>query len=124
MAVNSPRAVILVVEDEPFIRMLAVDLLAETGRIILEADCVEEALAIIDAEDRIDLLFTDINMPGELDGLDLATILYRKQPDVELVITSGARKFADDEMPDHGVFISKPYTARTLTQTIAEKLRI
>jgi CheY-like chemotaxis protein len=124
MAADPSRVVILVVEDEPFIRMLAVDLLAEPGRVVLEAVCVEEALAVIKAEERIDLLFTDINMPGELDGLDLATIMYRQQPDVEIIITSGAQKFADNEIPDHGVFISKPYSAHTLTQIVEDKLKV
>lgn len=104
MAVVSSRVVILVVEDEPFIRMMAVYLLAETGRVILEADCVEEALAIISGEDRIDLLSTDINMSGEQDGLDLAKIMYRRQSDVELIITSAASNLEDNELPDHSVF--------------------
>lgn len=116
------RTVILVVEDEPFIRMVAVDLLAEQGRVILEAGCVEEALAIIEAQGRIDLLFTDINMPGKLNGLDLAAIAHRQQPDLKLIVTSGAKKLAGDEIPDHGVFISKPYSTRDLTQLVESKL--
>ncbi|MEG3088931.1 response regulator transcription factor [Sphingomonas sp. PB4P5] len=122
MAEFPERTVILIVEDEPFIRMAAVDLLAAEGRVILEAGNAEEALEVIAAEERIDLLFTDINMPGELDGLDLAGIAYRQQPDVKLIVTSGANKLADDEVPDHGLFISKPYSPHELTTLVAAKL--
>jgi CheY-like chemotaxis protein len=122
MAIHPDRTVILVVEDEPFIRMVAVDLLSDRGRVVLEAGCVEEALAIIEEEGPIDLLFTDINMPGELDGLDLASIASRRQPDLKLIVTSGAKKLADDQIPDHGVFIPKPYSTRDLAYLVEAKL--
>jgi CheY-like chemotaxis protein len=118
------HSVILVVEDEPFIRMVAVDLLAEEGRVILEAGSAEEALEVMAAEGHIDLLFTDINMPGELDGLDLAEIAFRQQPDIHLIVTSGAKKLSDEELPDHGVFIAKPYATATLTRLVEEKLAL
>ncbi|WP_260597175.1 response regulator [Sphingomonas endolithica] len=122
MAEIPQRAVILVVEDEPFIRMVAVDLLAEEGRVILEAGSAQEALEVIAAEGRIDLLFTDINMPGELDGLDLAGIAYSRQPDLKVVVTSGATQLADGDIPDHGVFMSKPYSAGNLARVVKAKL--
>ena len=122
MVENTPRAVVLVVEDEPFVRMVAVDVLIEHGMIVLEAGCAEEALALIEAEDRVDLLFTDINMPGELDGLDLAAIAHRQRPDLKLIVTSGGRNMQADDVPDHGVFIPKPYDARVLTEVVEAKL--
>lgn len=122
MVENSCRLVILVVEDEPFVRMIAVDVLIEHGMIVLEADCVEEALAVIQATGRIDLLFTDINMPGDLDGLDLAVIAHRQQPDLKLIITSGGQNVAAADIPNHGVFIPKPYDPRALTRLVDAKL--
>jgi CheY-like chemotaxis protein len=122
MDVTSHRVVILVVEDEPFVRMMAVDALIEHGMTVLEADCVEEALEVIQAEARIDLLFTDINMPGDLDGLDLAEIAHRRQPDLKLIVTSGGMNVAADDIPDHGVFIPKPYDTRALAQMVEAKL--
>jgi CheY-like chemotaxis protein len=116
------RTVILVVEDELFVRMAAVDDLAADGRTILEADCADEALAIIEAEGQVDLLFTDINMPGKLNGLDLAAIVFERQPGTKLIVTSGAQKLADSELPDHGVFISKPYSTHDLRQLVQSKL--
>jgi CheY-like chemotaxis protein len=122
MAANLDRTIILVVEDELFVRMVAADLLAEDDRVVLEASCAEEALAVIDAQDRIDLLFTDVNMPGEMNGLDLAAVAHRRQPHMKLIVTSGAKQMADDEIPDHGIFISKPYPARILVELVQTKL--
>ena len=122
MVENCPAAVILVVEDELFVRMIAADVLVEHGMIVLEAGCADEALALIEAEDRIDLLFTDINMPGELDGLELAAIARRRRPDLKLIVTSGGTNMTTDDVPDHGVFIPKPYDARVLTQVVEAKL--
>ena len=122
MADNHPGAVILVVEDEPFVRMTAVDVLVDRGMIVLEAGCAAEALALIEADDRVDLLFTDINMPGEMDGLDLATIAHRRRPGLKLIVTSGGRAMGADDMPDHGAFIAKPYDTRTLTRLVEAKL--
>ena len=118
------HSVILVVEDEPFIRMVAVDLLEAEGRVILEAGSAEEALEVMAAEGRVDLLFTDINMPGDLDGLALAEIAFRRQPDIHLIVTSGAKQLTDDEIPDGGVFIAKPYATATLTRLVEEKLAL
>ncbi len=122
MAEEPRRFVILVVEDEPLVRMIAVDVLVDHGMIVLEASCVEEALEIIQAEGRIDLLFTDINMPGDLDGLDLAAIAHRQQPDLKLIVTSGGVKLTDADVPDHGVFIPKPYDTRELAQLVEDRL--
>jgi CheY-like chemotaxis protein len=118
------HCVILIVEDEPLIRMIAVDLLVEHGMVVFEAGCVEEALTMLRADDRIDLLFTDINMPGDLNGLDLAAIAHRQKPSMKLIITSGGQYLAPDQIPDHGTFIAKPYTPRALTQAIDAQLAV
>lgn len=122
MVEHSLQVVILVVEDEPFVRMIAVDVLVDHGMVVLEADCAEEALAVIRTGQHIDLLFTDINMPGDLDGLDLATIAHNERPDLKLIVTSGGRAMNVDDIPDHGVFIAKPYATRALTQMVDAKL--
>jgi CheY-like chemotaxis protein len=116
------HAVILVVEDEPFVRMIAVDVLTGHGMVVLEADCVEEALAVLETESQIDLLFTDINMPGDLDGLDLAAIVHQRRPKMKLIVTSGGNRLSDNDLPDHGVFLSKPYDTYALPHLIEAKL--
>jgi CheY-like chemotaxis protein len=122
MTESPHHAVILVVEDEPFVRMIAVDVLTDYGMTVLEADCVEEALAVLDTESQIDLLFTDINMPGDLDGLDLAAIVHRRRPGMKLIVTSGGNKLSDNDIPDHGMFVSKPYDTHALPNLIEAKL--
>ena len=61
-------------------------------------------------------------MPGDLDGIDLATIALRRQHDLKLIVTSGAKSMTDEDIPDHGIFISKPYSTRTLSRMVDEKL--
>lgn len=122
MVEHPPQVVILVVEDEPFVRMIATDVLVDHGMVVLEAGCGEDALAVIRTGQHIDLLFTDINMPGDVDGIELAAIAHRERPDLKLIVTSGGRNMTVDEIPDHGVFIAKPYATRALTQLVDAKL--
>jgi CheY-like chemotaxis protein len=113
---------VLVVEDEIFIRMVAVDTLEERGYSMLEAGDASEALALIERTPGIALIFTDINMPGEKDGLDLASEVAKRWPEIEIIVTSGARKLPDEEIPDDGQFLPKPYSAAALTKLVSEKL--
>lgn len=98
--------------------MVAVDLLEESGRTVIEARCAEEAPEVLRTADHVDLLFTDIDMPGDLDGLDLAAIAYRRRPGLKLIVTSGGNTTRDDQLPDHGRFISKPDTPGALARLV------
>jgi two-component system, response regulator PdtaR len=113
---------VLIVEDEPFIRFAAADVLAETGLPLLEAGDACEALALLDAHPEIGLLFTDINMPGPMDGLRLAERVHETRPNIRLVITSGKHRLSDDQIPDDGVFLSKPYRAHQLLEAVRSQL--
>ncbi|MET0270944.1 MAG: response regulator, partial [Sphingomonas sp.] len=104
----SPR-VVLVVDDEALIRMNAMDMLEDAGFATLEAADAAEALAMLADHPEIGLLFTDINMPGRMDGLDLAREVNRRRPDIHLVVTSGKVLPEVGQMPDRGTFIGKPY---------------
>ena len=104
--------VVLVVDDEPLIRMTAADMLADAGWPAIEAADAAEALEKLAAHPEVSVLFTDINMPGEMDGLDLARRVHELRPDVHLVITSGKMRPARDELPGEGRFIGKPYQER------------
>jgi len=68
------------------------------------------------------LLFTDVNMPGDMNGIDLARRVHEVRPDVELIVTSGATIIANDDLPDHGTFLRKPYPMDRLVQIVATKL--
>jgi two-component system, response regulator PdtaR len=104
------RRAILVVEDESLLRWRAMDVVEEAGFAALEASNADDALRILAAHSDIKALFTDINMPGTLDGLELAQFVHDRYPHIKLIITSGKAAPSDDEIPDDGVFLSKPYS--------------
>jgi CheY-like chemotaxis protein len=86
--------VILVVDDEPLVRVNAVDILEDAGFSTLEAEDAAQALKHIADHPEIGLLFTDINMPGEIDGLGLARLVHEDRPDLRVILTSGRRSQA------------------------------
>jgi two-component system, response regulator PdtaR len=108
VAPNSPIYV-LVVEDELFSRWHAIDLVEHAGYTAVEATNADEAIAILEARKDIRIVFTDIDMPGSMDGLKLAHAIRKRWPPIELILTSGHFDVSDDEMPDRGRFFAKPY---------------
>ena len=118
---QTPKEV-LVVEDEPLVRIVAADALADHGIMAWEAGDANEALQALERHPRIGVIFTDINMPGEMNGLGLAHEVSVRRPEVELIVTSGAVRIADDELPDNGTFLPKPYPTERLVSLVAEKL--
>ena len=116
-----PREV-LIVEDEPITRIVAADAVAERGIMVWEAADADEALQVLTSHPRVKLLFTDVNMPGDLDGLQLVQEASRIRPDLELIVTSGARRLHDEDLPDHGTFLPKPYPTNRLVDLVMRKL--
>jgi CheY-like chemotaxis protein len=109
MTSNSGTA--LVVEDEALVRLVAVEMLTDAGFDVVEARHAEAALAILGSQAaEIRLLFTDITMPGEIDGLKLAHHVRGAWPEIALLITSGERRPRLQELPLGSRFLSKPYT--------------
>ena len=119
---NESTATILVVEDEPFVRLIAVEMIEQAGWNALEAGNSAEALAMLADVGPVDVLFTDINMPGEMDGLALARQVHRSHPRTELVITSGKQALSNKSLPDDGTFLCKPYGVADLIALIESKL--
>lgn len=113
---------VLVVEDEPLVRMVAADALADRGIMAWEAGDAGEALLVLKQHPRIGVVFTDVNMPGEMNGLGLAHEVSVVRPDVKLIVTSGAVSVADEDLPDHGTFLAKPYPIERLVHVVAEQL--
>ena len=113
---------VLVVEDDALIRIVAADALADRGIMAWEAADAAEALVALEDHPRIGLVFTDVNMPGKMNGLDLAHRVSHARPDVELVVTSGAVTIADEDLPDNGTFLAKPYPTQRLVNIVVEKL--
>ena len=114
---------ILVTEDDALLRLYASDLLEENGYTVVEADNAEEALKVMEVRKDVRLLFTDIQMPGGHDGLELARQVHKRWPKVLLVITSGQVQPTRAEIADHGRFIRKPYRAKDLLGQIEELIK-
>ena len=112
---------VLVVEDEGLVRLDAAESLRDAGFAVLEATDAAEAMEIVLAREDIDVLFTDINMPGAMDGLELARRVHDCRPAVRLVLTSGAIKPTREQIPDDGAFIAKPYSPETVTRAVQGK---
>ena len=103
------KIVVLVVEDESLVRMDIVSQLADEGFEVLEAENADRALEMLDAHDSISILFTDIDMPGSMDGLRLSAAVRKRWPPVKIVVTSGHRMVEITDLPDGSVFHAKPY---------------
>jgi CheY-like chemotaxis protein len=116
------KRVILVVEDEFIIRMGAVQMLEDAGFIIVEADNAHDAILILMDRDDICAIFTDINMPGTIDGLRLAQMVRDRWPPIHLIVTSGLVPPNDDDLPPGGRFIRKPYLPRHVIAAVRELL--
>jgi CheY-like chemotaxis protein len=112
------RKFVLVVEDEPILRMMAVDLVEEAGFEALEATDAIQAISILETRPDIRLVFTDIDMPRGMDGMKLAVLIRDRWPPIELIITSGKLKPRPEDLPARGVFFSKPYPEQDVIATM------
>jgi two-component sensor histidine kinase/CheY-like chemotaxis protein len=108
---------ILVVEDEMLLRMRAVDMVEDAGYQAVEAINADAALAILESRSDIELLFTDIQMPGSMDGLKLAHAVHERWPAIKIILVSGQLKLTDDDKPADSLFFGKPLDVK---QMIAE----
>lgn len=117
------EALILIVEDECLIRMHAADVASEQGYLVLEAGSGDEALMLLERESGIDILFTDIDMPGKCDGLALAKYIRHSWPSVRIVVTSGKVRPRAQDLPDGSLFLAKPYRPSELAEAFARVLQ-
>ncbi len=114
---TSPVSV-LVVEDEALVRMGIVDYLEDQGFAVFEASNADEAIRLLTANADIRVLFTDIDMPGGMDGLRLAAAVRDRWPPIKIIVTSGHRKATAAQMPSDAVFFAKPYNPDVVAQTV------
>jgi CheY-like chemotaxis protein len=105
------RPVVLVVEDESLIRTTAMDMVEEAGFEAIAASDADEAIRILESRNDIRAVFTDVQMPGSMDGLRLARVVRSRWPPVALIVTSGQTNVADAHLPAGGRFLRKPYEA-------------
>jgi YesN/AraC family two-component response regulator len=108
---------VLVVEDETLIRLTAIDALEDAGFTVLEAASADDAMDIIN-EKSIHFLFTDIQMPGILSGVDLAHAVHRRFPEAGIIVASGRLSPADLNLPPNAQFVAKPYEFADITRRL------
>jgi CheY-like chemotaxis protein len=104
------KQTVLVVEDEAFIRLDAVEVLEDAGYEAIEARTADEALAVLQIRHDIDLVWTDVNMPGSINGLELSKWIAIERPGIGVVITSGMVRPAASSLPPNTLFFDKPYS--------------
>ncbi|MDW5317002.1 response regulator [Rhizobium sp. PL01] len=115
---------VIVVEDEPLVRLDIVMSLENEGFIVLEASNADQAIDLLTERPEIRLMFTDIDMPGSMDGLKLAEAVRDRWPPVKIIVASGHRQLTDELLPVEGRFFSKPYDHARIITTIREMLAV
>jgi two-component system, response regulator PdtaR len=114
------RPIVLIVEDEFLIRMDAVDMVRAAGFDVLEAENADDAILILESRLDITVVFTDVQMPGSMDGLKLAAAIRGRWPPIKIVATSGMARVSKDDLPSGSRFLPKPYSARQIVTTLRE----
>ena len=117
------KPTILEVEDDALLRLYAAGLLEDHCFRVVEAENADAALKLLETRDDVRLLFTDIQMPGSCDGMDLARQVHARWANILLVITSGQIKPAQAEIPDDGRFLGKPYRANELLGEVKDLMQ-
>ena len=115
---------VLLVEDEALVRVITSIHLQDEGFCVIEAAAAADAVALLDQHPEIDVLFTDVNMPGAMDGLGLAVEVRRSRPDMHVIMTSGRWASASEDVPFGAVFVQKPYSVAALAQLIRVLVKV
>jgi CheY-like chemotaxis protein len=119
---NEERPTVLVVDDEPLVRLTAVDLIAELGLEAVEASSADEALEILEVRRDIRVVVTDIDMPGSMDGIKLARYVRDRWPPIIVIAVTGKALAGASMMPEGVQIFAKPYDERALGQAILAQL--
>jgi DNA-binding NtrC family response regulator len=112
------KAAILVVEDEALVRWATRDGIEDAGFQVHDARNADEAIKLLEANPDIGLIFTDVDMPGSMDGVKLAHYVRERWPPVKIIVTSGFKNITRDQLPNGSLFLSKPYQREQLRQQI------
>jgi DNA-binding NtrC family response regulator len=112
------KVVVLVGEDEPILRMAAVDIVEAAGFDAIEARDADHAVRILEARSDVRIVFTDVDMPGSMDGIKLAAAVRNRWPPIEIIVTSGYYDIKQGELPPRSVFLKKPYMSKEVIATL------
>jgi CheY-like chemotaxis protein len=110
--------VILIVEDEFLLREDAAETVEKAGFGVIKAANADEAIAVLEARSDIHVVFTDIQMPGSMDGIKLACFVRNRWPPIKILATSGFVRVGPDDLPSGSVFLEKPYRAPEVVATL------
>jgi DNA-binding NtrC family response regulator len=115
---STSAPVVLVVEDEALVRMLAVDVLEEAGFEVIEASTADYAVLVLDKREDIRVVFTDVDMPGRLDGFQLARHVQDHHHRVRVIIGSGKCRPGPNDVAPGTIFLQKPYPLEVLVREV------
>ena len=116
----SPHACVLVVDDEPLVRLGTAMLFSDAGYDVLEAANAADAVQILRQHSEIELLFTDIDMPGAMDGAALAGFVRDRYPPIRIMVASGKGSVDELGLPTGALFLAKPYSHDTVLEAVAD----
>ena len=119
-APKAARPVILIVEDDALVLLDAADMIQSAGYDVLEASNADEAIKILESRSDIEVIFTDIEMPGSMNGLRLAEAVRGRWPPIKIIATSGHFQKGNVTLPSGGWFLPKPYTSEQVTTALRE----
>ena len=115
---NAP--VVLIVEDEPLVRQFALQTIEDAGFEVIEAANADEAIQILESRTDIRVVFTDVHMPGSMDGLKLAHAVRNRWPPIKIIVTSGREFLMEQDLPEGGRFFAKPYNLFQIKYALRE----
>jgi CheY-like chemotaxis protein len=120
MMSETKQPVVLIVEDETLIRIHAVDMVRFAGFDVLEAQNADEAISILEDRPDITVVFTDVQMPGSMDGMKLAAAIRGRWPPIKIMATSGRARLDEDDFPPGSRLLHKPYSADQIVGALRE----
>lgn len=119
---STASSVVLIVEDELILRMRAVDIVEDAGFVALEAVDADQAMALLETRSDIELLFTDIQMPGTMDGIKLAFAVHERWPSIKIILVSGQSRLANSKKPADSRFFGKPLDVKTMIHALQDMM--
>lgn len=118
---TSSRPAALIVEDQPFVGMVASDILRESGFQTFHAYDASDAAQLVDEHPEIELVVTNARLPGEIDGIELCRRVLRRRPDMQLVLTASGAEPSPEDLPPGARLLHKPYASGELRTLVAAK---
>jgi two-component system, response regulator PdtaR len=123
-AVPGHGSVVLVVEDEALVRLNAMVMVEEAGFEPIAASDADEAVRVLESRDDVRAVFTDVHMPGSMDGLGLAQVVRDRWPAMALLVVSGKTEIAPSDLPASGRFLRKPYVPSQIEAALRQLLSV